>query len=352
MPLLPLPSYLQHSLSPTDSSLDTYSIRKGEVIELIYPDDKRNRSKRVVEYRVSTQCRNPDSNTSTTREYHCTQHNPLGGVAESLRWTLRADPAGLDKNGFGKGSKVLVLCIDGAEGDAIIISGIVDQAERERLGRSTDVDNIAKTLKDNDLQLLFRFNGLTANITKNGDLSVQRFGPTDIDGKVSDDSAARSRFIMAKDGSIVLGGQSDRDKPGNDFNYSGGDVSKINQRIFIDNVNKLIRLVADKGIRLGDATNALPLFEDYRYAESDKNLELSVQLQRLVVALNTAAGLLQSIQVAHAVPITGPVAAAPLMGQVGAQLLIAAQAAGQMTKAIQEFEKQPSNYLSKKNYND
>jgi hypothetical protein len=182
-------------------------LRVGEVQEVIYPDDIRSISKRVIEYRVSVQHHDTAMNTSSKRDYlNCFLINPLGGLADKFHYTLRGENSSnrsKRENGtgaVGKGSKVLVLCINGNHRNAIIIGGVRDKAD------TYDKDN---NTKDQNLghHLHFVFNGLDCWINKDGELSVACGGATKIDGTVDDSvqtAVVGTKIQMLKDGTFQV----------------------------------------------------------------------------------------------------------------------------------------------------
>ena len=119
-----LPHYLEMRPPSGDGAFGNMVMRVGEVQELIPPDDPRNLSKKFIEYRVLVQHLDGETLTGTSREYaHCVLINPFGGLADRAFWLLRADSK-RDDTGLGKGSKVLMMCVNGEHNSAVILGGV------------------------------------------------------------------------------------------------------------------------------------------------------------------------------------------------------------------------------------
>jgi hypothetical protein len=109
MPLLPdgsvIPAFLDLAVPRRFSDGGAFNepfLRMGEVQDIIYPDDKRSRSKKFVEYRVLVQRR--ANGTGNTKVYeNCMLWNPLAGLADRCEFTLRADTSeNRDKTGSAR----------------------------------------------------------------------------------------------------------------------------------------------------------------------------------------------------------------------------------------------------------
>lgn len=188
-----IPSFLSgpgQSHAGANGFLNNIRLRIGEVQELVPPKDKRNRNKKFNEYRVFVQ--HKENGTATTKMYEgCLLVNMFGGLADYLKFTLRADKVAEKKKGApGLGSKVLLLCINGESHSAVILGGLRD----------------AEFDKDEDKghNLTFAFNGVDVEIDKDGQLKLSVNGPTKADGKaVSENSKLPSTIKIEKDGKIT-----------------------------------------------------------------------------------------------------------------------------------------------------
>ncbi len=156
---------------PDGGAFSNYLLRIGEVKRIISPKDKRSRSKRYYEYDVKVQHR--ENNTAVTKVYHnCYLMNPLGGLADKIRYTLRSvETQGReDATKPDAGSKVLVLCINAEHSNAVILGGILHQDDVEddvRLGHHYE----------------FEFNGAHLAIHDDGSWTVTNKGKTAANGK-------------------------------------------------------------------------------------------------------------------------------------------------------------------------
>lgn len=149
-------------------AFDNTALRHGEVIRVIYPDDRSSRTKKFVEYDVLVQHR--ENGTAVTKLYHnCLVANFLAGFADKAVFTLRVNdrPQGTETS---TGSQVLVQCLDGATASALIVGGIRN---------SSDSDKAAKAKKHH---AEFEFNGVSLQINDDGSWTIENKGKTAGDG--------------------------------------------------------------------------------------------------------------------------------------------------------------------------
>lgn len=325
-----LPHYLAPMGEQRPDVFNNFALRVGEVVELVYPDDPRSLSKKVLEYRVLIQHLDNDL-AATGRIYpHCVLLNPFGGVADKVSWTFRADPGRKDETGLGKGSKVLVLCVNGEHNSAVIIGGVRDEKDNQ------------KTSKEQEHHFFAVFNGVKLTVTRDGEFSFIRQGPTDIDGKVLDGTpsdAQTSGLIVFQNGSIALGAANSRD----------GDMDQV---ITIDQPARQIKMKAGSGVHVGQATDEWPLFATYRRAEQQLHSTLVSLLTSATALIATMAEGAKAAAVLHVIPIVGPILAAPAIGSVGVQLTAIMALIQSAINAINTFEGSAASYLSKLNKND
>lgn len=167
----------------------------GTILGTILPDDPHSLTKKFIEYRVAAQAY-LDGVAATIEFPHAILMNPLAGFADKSSWTLRADSNAIKKGVQSVGSKVLILCINSDQNNAVIIGGIRDQADK-------DVDT-----KDTGHHMGFTFNGIDISIDKNGALELRRNGPTKPDGKLNEDLIKKENvgqvIRLDKDGGIAL----------------------------------------------------------------------------------------------------------------------------------------------------
>jgi hypothetical protein len=311
-----------------NNSFNNFFLRMGEVIEIMYPDDKRSRSKKFTEYRVLVQERS--NGTGTGRVYeNCLLMNPLGGIADFSSQTLRVDKDDdRTKAGLGKGTKVLIQCINGEQNSAVIVGGLRDETDK-RDEKSKDLGH----------HFVWHFNGIAIYIDKDGQLLLEYKGKTDIDGSVNDDvsdDAKGSKAMFLKNGDIKL------------------QTKDAKQLIHLDAENGKVIIQRDKGLEIGEATDEMLLGKSFRDNQKQLHDELKQYLglaknmmQQAGTQLNTAGGAVAGPFMAAA---AGPsmIAAAQLLIQVSTIF-------DQMKQAIDDFElagQDKNSYLSKKNKAD
>jgi len=363
-----IPSYLSTEttgISTPRSAFSNYSLKQGEVVDIIYPSDKKKSvSKQFVEYAVAVQERDGTGPVVGVLYPACTVINLFGGQADSLRYTYRkASKKPELKKGFSNGSKVLLLCVNGEARRAYIVGGlpIVPEApEKESDGHN----------------YFFEFNGAQATINKDGELQIRYRGATKVDGTLSDEANAEaegSTIIFNKDGGIKLYTKDEAQyvfldhankklevladeewkvtvnkklifEVGDDINVTGQKACTIE---IADNVN-----VLSSGVLVGDATDYWLLANKYRDAETKMLKEISSQMQSIMGLITAAAASLTTASAANAPPIVGGAAAAAPFAAAATALNNAAPKFAQISAAIDAFEARASSYLSKKNRND
>lgn len=341
-----------------DEAFDNVALRIGEVKELIYPGDRRSVSRKWTEYRVLVQHRDRQGRGVTTEYPNCALNSTFGGVADKSSFTLRPKLSGdHSTDGLGKGSKVVILCINGETNLALIIGGFRDPAD-------TETDTNAAT----DLHhLLWEFNGIRADINNDGELSLEFKGPTQADGTLAqsaDPDNSGAMFQLLKNGNIVF--------------------SHAAQTLTFDHQNKKLVGTADSAMELtvndgpitltannvliggSDANQALVMGTVYRQNESQCNQTLIQQLtvmatliQEMSIAATIAGAGISGAASAHSAPIVGPIIGAPLLASAGVGITTIATslasmgtAVAQMFQAIAQLEASTDLYLSKKNTTD
>lgn len=305
---------------------DDVRLRYGEVQEIIYPDDDRSRSKKFVEYNVFVQYR--DGGVGTGVIYtNCMLADGLGSLADSTHFMLRAPetPSIKDKKnyGLGKGSKVLIACLNGERSNAYIVGGKRDP-EDERDKKSKDLGH----------HYSWEFNGMAVFVNKDGEYELLYRGKTDIDGKVNKDvadDAKNSRLQFLKNGNINLATKDGK------------------QQVLLDSENGKVSIQRDKALEIGEHTDKMLLGESFRKNHKQMHDEMKQQFGLLKDLLQQA-----GTQLSSAVS-TAPGAPIPTVQAAGALLVTASQVAGQLQQAIDDFEvagEEKNSYLSKKNSSD
>jgi len=293
-----------------------FALRQGEVVDVLYPDDPRNVSKKFIEYKVHVQHR--DATGWVGIDYNnCFLMSTFGGIADKLRYTFRKstkqqnqDPA----NTPSLGSKVIILCINGLQTNAVILGGIRDAQEQ------------VKDTRADGHNFFFEFNGLQMKIDDAGEFTVFMRGKTKADGTLDPSvTAGGSSIAMTKDGNVTVA------TPGN------------SQLIRLNNTNNKIEINASQeldlnvsgpsfikstGLQVGAGTDAMPRFTTYRNAQANLHSALTSGLRQLAQAISTST-------------LNPPTAKTTF-----------AAACLAMIQAIQSFEQNAASYQSTKNTND
>jgi hypothetical protein len=349
-----IPSYLNTRELGARGPLRSFSnitLRRGEVQDIVYPDDKRSLSKKYNEYRVLVQMRDGEGAGTSADFYNCVLINDLASGADFSTFTLR--PNSKKSEPSGNGSKVLVLCINGDNSQAIILGGV----------RDGDQDFDTKDLGHHSIQ---QFNGIRQEINKEGELTITFKGATKTDGSLAegaDSSASGTSLKFARDGSLEL--------------------AHDDQHLVIDHPNKKVELVAAKELDLsgptgvnidsnatvkitaanikvgGDAAvDALVKGTTYRTAETTMHSAQIAALNAAAAALTTmsasmiaAAGSLAAVTIAPAAPAAlkplAPVAVS--LTPMGPQLAAVAAALTAIATTLSTFEGGTASYLSATN---
>ena len=324
------------------------SLRPGEVKAIVYPTDAKSISKTWIEYSVEVQHRDGHLPGTVTTYPNCWVVNAFGGVADRCTYTLRAD-SGATQNqsggtGLGNGSKVLLLCINGDQPNAVILGGLRDK--KDATDQQSDGHHLA-----------WSFNGIEATIDDTGELELSFTGATNADGSQRSDvtpGAPGSKVKFSDDGSVTL--------------------SQGNQTIIIDTPNKNITLTSggynvkidSTGTKLGDPSALDAMYKGTSHRTLDRAMHttiltalatLSTLLGTLSAAVGTASVNLAAAAVSLVIPIVGamlaaiPVAAAAVaLGTAAATIGSMVAAVGVLTTAINTFEASAQSTLSLQNF--
>jgi hypothetical protein len=319
------------SINTTSESsfFSEYSLRVGEVVKVIYPDDKDSKSKAFIEYNVNVLYKDLNTNVICPRVfYNCPVVNLFGGLADYTTYTLRAADPPTKKNEWGSGSQVLVLSIDSEYYKTIIIGGVKstkDKTDNKELGHFYN----------------FRFNGIDWNINKNGELIITYNGKSKIDGTTDvSESIIGTKFQMLKNGNVQFSTNSDEEV------------------LLIDKENKKIELtvnggnviVKSLGLLVGDANEAFMLGTTYRQNETQLHNNLIAKLTSAISMLNISCSVANT---SLAPALGGPLAAvAGPLSTVIASVQSLASTLGDIVSEITTFEGATANYISKKNFGD
>jgi hypothetical protein len=223
-----IPSFYDFRTEESDKwngAFDNYLLRVGEVKRIIYPEDKSSRTAKFVEYDVLVQHR--ENGTAVTKMYHnCFVMNGLAGLADYEFRCLRAEKISDKKSqsDSGTGSKVLLLCINGAHSEAVIIGGIRDDKQDDK-GRNKK-----------GVHMDWEYNGVHVNIKDDGGFSVEYKGPTTTAGKLDTTrgkaESAGTKVEVAGDGGFSISTKDNK------------------QRVVINHVKGTIEVTGDKELTL------------------------------------------------------------------------------------------------------
>jgi len=324
---LPLPSHLATVPAPSYESAqyDDPYIRMGQVVDVIKPEDPRSIGKKLVEYDVQVQFRGPSGTASTTM-YRATLADPLGSYPDRARRLLRSSK--LNKEGIGKGAKVLLVCVGGERSQAVIITGYRDTVRDSDLGLG-DV----KLLDEQE------YNGIGSKISEDGNYALWRSGPKDEDGNVTNKPKGVPTIKMETDGSLAMSiGSSLEADP--------------DQYFRLDRTDQKALITSPAGLHVGKASDYMMLGTTYRQAESTMD-KIVQQAWNDISNTTTACALLFAAAAAKmVVPVTGAVAAAPDLAAIALQLTRIVVAASKAAVALETFEGGAKTYLSTQNKND
>ena len=193
-------------------------LRKGEVMAVIPQSSKRSVSKFLYEYDVLVP--QYESGTVGTRLYrNCILMNPVAGGGDHSAWKLRASTKPLTEAGKTDGSRVLILCVEGSNNQAVILGGLRDErsgGDDEELGHHYE----------------FEFNGVNFQVNDDGSWICQQNGKTDNLGEAHKDrnKGAGTSVEVKADGTYIV---STKDKK---------------QSITVDNSNNTITIDGDSKI--------------------------------------------------------------------------------------------------------
>jgi hypothetical protein len=194
-----IPTHLDASRVLYDGdSFFNVRLRPGEVQAMYWPDDPRSISKKVVEYDVLVGHRS--NGTAVTKIYtHVTALDLFGGIADTGTQTYRPDPSGKRKDSKrdsvpGNGSKVLLLCVNGENGNAVILGGLHDM-------------NGEPHSREDGHHLHWRFNGIDVKINKDGEFVLEYQGAQKNDGSLEDsvdEKATGTTITLSKNGNVEI----------------------------------------------------------------------------------------------------------------------------------------------------
>src|ERR1035437_1303647 len=262
-----VPSYFSvesMGITKPRTQFNSFSLRQGEVLEIIYPTDVKSLTKTFREYKVLVQQRDGSGPMSGVVYQNCMVANLFGGTADRFRYSLRAQGVPPAKGEVvGDGSKVLLLCVNGETRRAYIVSGLNEESTTSPVASPED-----KTLGHNEFS---EFNGVRVEVNDTGEYTLTFNGATNNDGTPRSDvtpGAPGSLLKFSNDGSI--------------------NIQQGLQSILLDTPNKKIVITSDQydvkidttGTKLGDANanDAMYLGTSHRNLDQTMNTSLTTEL--------------------------------------------------------------------------
>jgi hypothetical protein len=334
----------------------------GEVRKVLTAKDPNSRSQQWVEYTVDVEHRTGNGITVTTTYNNVVSINAFGGTADYMRATYRAGEFVAGE--MGVGSKVLVMCISGDQQKAIIVGGIPDDKYK---------------FKDpNDGHSLhFEFNGIQAQINKDGELKVQFRGATDANGKLNKNANSKAEgtsLTIDKEGVLTLATPENAQFIKLDHKNQKLDLlvdkewtATVNGKTQFDIQNDLILNCSDggcsigvsnnvtiksQGVLVGGAKEAWVLGTTYRAKESALNSSLSSSFTTASTQAGIIAGALTSASPFLAIPFVGGALASPFIAMAATTATSLASTFGMMSASLSQFEGGASTYISTRNFGD
>jgi len=309
-----VPSYLgihDSSFEPSVKKTMTSDVllRVGTVTKSYPPGDSESTSKLVFEYDVDVYQMNGDSIGTFITYPRCRVANFFGSVADFLEYTPRIDNSDPKDPELNLGSRVLILCPNGDQRDALIVGGFPHPQ--------------AKAQSDKTHHLKFEFNGIRVAINSDGELFIFRRGATENDGSTKSGGAGGATLKMDKDGGISI--------------LEGGG-NQTPQSIVIDTKNSKMEITGyskmditctgpinmkSAGVYLGGDNAKDNLIKGSTYREQEDAL-----FQTMLIAFTAMSAAFQTAS-----------STAPSLAGAGT-------AAQQVVVALQQFMAQAANYLS------
>lgn len=352
-----VPSYLNLRSSASTWDGDRFNdsqLHYGVVQEIIPPKSPKNISKKFIEYTVLCQYIG-SSKVAVTRTYeHCLLANPLSGLADKEFFTLRTDSKNPIKNKtikgdyIGKGSKVLIACINGETINPIIISGMRDPLDQEEFDGYDLGEHYYRSV----------FNGVQTTINDDGEWALVYGGRTDVSGKLDgtpeDDTG--STLTIKKDGTIQFFTREknqlmELDHSAQKLHFEAGDwVANARGGINFGAGGRVG--IQSAGVTIGSGSDSFPLFSTYRRAELVKDTLVLANLTQTLALVTASYGLLSAGMALFVLPIVGTTLSTPFFAPVVDNINKMIPLLAASITAITQYEAQAPLYESLKNKND
>jgi hypothetical protein len=306
------------------------SLRIGRIIAAYSPNSKENRNKKVVEYDVETVYANGAEGFAPIIYSNCIVASLFGGVADYFQWTPRIDNF-QQSTQKGKGTKVLILCVNGNTKSAYIIGGVPHPEDTK----------IQKVFKNNHI-LNTEFNGINLSINNDGEFQFLHKGATKADGSIIDSTGTDSILSFLKDGSINLGYLDKISKEICSISLNKAD-KKLNlfaQSDIYSETKAKFAVKTTSGVKINEGTNNQAFLKGtiYRQEQAKLHTKLTSAITSLATAATATAAGLTTAGAATPTAAPGLTAAATAITSMVSILT-------QMVTAITEFE--AGDYLSK-----
>lgn len=317
-----LPSYLAYS--PPDPSLRSqisseFALRIGTVVKKYGPKSEESWSKKFWEYDVQVIVQDGSSGQPTPQEYpHCQVASMFGSISDYCFWAPRIEekqeatnPDGSPKDSGVKfdpdapdmGSSVVVLCANGQAGKGYIV-GAIHHPTAADAPEDLDKGPYYET----------QYNGVNVKVTNDGELVIERNGPTKVDGEPvsDDDDNVGAKLTLDKEGVVLV--QTGDGKQSLKLDLQNGKLEILADKgVTIEVSNGKLETNASNGVKLG-GDEKLILGNKYVDAEDAFLTDLQGKLSQLVGYVTGLASIVAAI-----VPMTGTGApAGALAGPLGA----------------------------------
>ncbi len=339
-----VPSFLGISRTMSGSGNSYFNnqyLVKGEVINIVYPQDPASVSKLFIEYTVFID--NCNNNTANNEKfYSCVLINDLAGLADKSKYTLRkaSNPPWETDEGFSDGSKVLILCVDGESQSGVIIGGLRDLK---------DTSEKKDTEKDPGHNAYWIFNGVNATVDKDGAFTLTFNGPTKNDGKLNTDKvkeeATGTVFSIDKDGNASLADKEQKNQLL--INHKDSKIQNTADKEYDITVSNGKIITDSQGVELGgnNAKDKMLMGTTFRDSQKQMNQKMSGYFQTMSQLALTAGTQLTTASAG----LILDAGAAPGIAAAGAAMLAMQSVIANLKASIDAFEAQSERYLSSKN---
>lgn len=262
---------------------NNYSLKLGQVIKVNYPDPNIQNSPQIITYNVAA-TEHKGATQAQVIYYNCTLMDKFGSAADFLEYNLRTNDPSVDITKGAtinlstdaakfNGAMVLLLCLGGNISNAIIVGCVRSffaNNNENTVDQNTDVYDVPTI--SNGTYMTFNYNGIYININADGELLLNRGGPTDNDGALITDqtnqqfgidtpdaNAAGSFIQIDKTGKITIAASDTNDitNPDNMITLEkGGDITISN-----NNNQNTIKMTQDGNINitLGQGNNSFQI---------------------------------------------------------------------------------------------